>query len=167
MSPGPRFPSGEAGPRLSGYKGSMLPEPVVRIRCPTPEDAARCRAILAAAGMAPEDSLTFLAVRDQSPDAVNDLLVAGGALGRAVAREQVGKLIGYLIDRQGDLAGRGANLSQLVRRALAESGLSGRYAPRGEEALLSAAVALHRYLVESAGGFVPWERFARDFCVPR
>jgi hypothetical protein len=145
----------------------MLQEPMVRIRCPSPEDAARCRAALAAAGLAPEESLTWLLVRDASPDAVNEILVAGGALGRAVAREQVGKLLGYLIDRQGDLEGRGPNLLQLVRRALLETGLADRYAPRDEAALLQAAAEIHRTLVATAGGFVSWDRFVRDLCVPR
>jgi hypothetical protein len=145
----------------------MPVEPLVRIRCPSAEDAARCRAILSAAGLAPEESLSWLVVRDASPDAVNDLLVSGGAQGRSVAREQVGKLLGYLLDRQGDLAGRGPNLAQIVRRALSETGLSGRYAPRAEPELLSAAAELHEYLLASAGGFVPWERFVGAFCVPR
>jgi hypothetical protein len=145
----------------------MPVEPVVRIRCPSPEDASRCRAILTAAGLAPEDSLSWLVVREASPDAVNDLLVAGGALGRTVAREQLGKLLGYLVDRQGDLAGRGPNLAQIVRRALAEAGLAARYAPRGEPELLAAAAGLHEHLLATAGGFVPWERFVRDFCAPR
>jgi hypothetical protein len=145
----------------------MPTEPLVRVRCPTPEDGARCRALLSAAGLSPEESLTWLVVRDASPDAVNDVLVAGGALGRAVAREQVGKLIGYLIDRQGDLAGRGPNLAQIVRRALAETGLADRYAPRDEAALLAAAGALHEHLLATAGGFVSWERFVADFCLLR
>lgn len=144
----------------------MPDEPVVRIRTPSPEDAARCRAILSAAGLAPEESLSWLVVRDASPDAVNDLLVAGGALGRTVAREQVGKLLGYLLDRQGDLAGRGPNLAQIVRRTLAETGLAARYAPRGEAELLAAAAGLHEHLLATAGGFVPWERFVREFCAP-
>jgi hypothetical protein len=143
------------------------PEPVVRIRCPSPEDAARCRRALSQAGLAAEESLQWLVVRGADPDAVNEALVAGGALGRTVAREHVGKLVGYLIDRQGDLSGRGANLIQLVRRALAETGLADRYAPRDEPALLAAAAALHEHLMATAGGFVSWERFVGDLCVPR
>jgi len=142
-------------------------EPVVRIRCPSPEDVVRVRAILQAAGLAAEEQLTWLAVRDADPDAVNDLLVAGGAAGRAVAREQVGKLLGYLIDRQGDLSGRGPNLHQLVKRAIGEAGLGSRYAPRPEPELLSAAAALHERLLASGGGFVSWELFVAGFCAPR
>jgi len=144
-----------------------MTEPVVRIRCPSPEDAAGARALLGAAGLAAEEQLTWLAVRDADPDAVNEVLVAGGALGRAVAREQVGRLLGYLVDRQGDLAGRGPNLHQIVSRGLAEAGLSARYRPRPEPELLHAAAALHEQLVAGGGGFVAWERFVTAFCAPR
>src|ERR1700694_5171654 len=111
-------------------------EPVVRIRCPPPADgggwpgvlsAARCRGILSAAGLAPESSLTWLVVRDAHPDAVNRLLVEGGALGRTVVRESIGKLIGWLLDRQGELAGRARNVKSLVERTLSDSGCAGRY----------------------------------------
>jgi len=145
----------------------MAEEPVVRIRCPAPEDAARCRAILAGAGFSPEESLTFLVVRRADPDRVNDLLVGGGAQGRAVAREQVGRLVAWLLDHGAELAGRGPTLSQLVKRALAEAGLSDRYAPRDEPALLASAAALHEQLLASAGGFVSWEAYTGAFCAPR
>jgi hypothetical protein len=142
-------------------------EPVVRIRCPSPEDAARARTLLGSAGLAAEEQLTWLAVRDADPDAVNEVLVAGGAAGRAVAREQVGKLLGYLIDRQGDLAGRGTNLHQLVSRGLAEAGLGARYRPRPEPELLAAAAALHEQLLAGGGAFVSWERYVAAFCLSR
>lgn len=145
----------------------MAQEPVVRIRCPSPEDAARCRAVLAGAGLSPEESLAFLVVRGDDPDRVNDLLVRGGALGRTVAREQVGRLLAWLLDHGHELAGRGPTLAQLVRRAVAESGLAERYLPRDEAALLAAAAALHEQLLATAGGFVPWERFTAAFCAPR
>lgn len=144
-----------------------MTEPVVRIRCPSPGDAARARALLGAAGLAAEEQLTWLAVRDADPDAVNELLVAGGAAGRAVAREQVGKLLAYLVDRQGDLAGRGPNLHQLVSRGLAEAGLGARYRTRPEPELVAAAAALHERLMAGGGGFVSWERFVAGFCAPR
>jgi len=142
-------------------------EPVVRVRCPSPEDRLRCGALLEAAGLEPGDSLDWLVVREASPDAVNDLLVAGGALGRAVAREQVGKLLAWLLDHPGDLVGREASLAMIVKKALAEAGLSARWAPRPEAELLLAAAALHEHLMASGGGFVPWERFVRELCVPR
>ncbi len=145
----------------------MAEEPLVRIRCPDAADATRCRAALSAAGLAAEESLTFLVVRDADPDRVNELLVAGGARGRAVAREQVGRTIAWLIDHGADLAGRGPTLQQLVKRALSETGLASRYAPRGEEALLAGAAALHEQLLATAGGFVSWGAYTRAFCAPR
>lgn len=145
----------------------MPNEPVVRIRTPTPEDAARCRAALASAGLAAEESLTWLLVRDGSPDAVNEILVAGGALGRTVGREQVGKLVGFLIDHGADLGTKGPQLGQLVRRTLSDTGLSGRYAPRPEPALVEAARALHERLMATAGGFVSWDEFVAGFCEVR
>lgn len=144
-----------------------MTEPLVRIRCPSPEDAALVRALLAAAGFAAEEQLTWLVVRSADPDAVNDLLVAGGALGRTVARVQVAKLVGYLIDRQGDLAGRGANLRQLVQRTVTDAGLSARYAPRDEGALLLAGAATYERLMATGAGRVPWERFVAEYCVTR
>lgn len=142
-------------------------EPVVRIRCPTPEDAARCRRLLEAAGLTPEESLTWLVVRDAHPDAVNRLLVEGGAVGRAVAREAIGKLVGWLIDRQGVLAGRARNVKSLVERTLADAGLAQRYAPRPDEELLASAEALYRALMAEGAPFLSWDRFLELFCVPR
>jgi hypothetical protein len=140
-------------------------EPTVRIRCPS-EDAARCREILAAAGLAAEERAGGLAVGDADPDAVNDLLVRGGAHGRTVAREQVGRLVGFVLDRQGELASRGPALRQIVKRALAEVGLEARYRPRDEPALCAAAARLLEYLLETGGGFVSWDRYVEELCEP-
>lgn len=142
-------------------------EPVVRIRCPSPEDAARCRRVLAAAGLAPEESLTWLVVRDAEPDAVNALLVAGGALGRTAVRQAVGKLVGWLIDRQGALEGRERNVKSLVERALSDGGLAHRYAPRPDEALRAAAEVLYRTLMAEGAPMLSWDRFVELFCVER
>src|SRR5690349_1323288 len=142
-------------------------EPVVRIRCLSPEDEARCRQVLGAAGLAPESSLTWLVVRDADPDAVNRLLVAGGAHGRTVVRESIGKLVGWLIDRQGALEGRARNVRSLVERTLADGGYAGRYAAREDAALMVAAAALHRKLMDEGAPFVSWERFLELFCVER
>ena len=141
-------------------------EPVVRIRCPSPEDEALCRAILERAGLAPERQLTWLVVREAHPDAVNEALAAGGAAGRAVAREQVGKVVGFVLDHGPDLAGRGASLAATVARGLAAPGLERRWAPRPVGVLVRGAAELHAYLVETAGGFVSWERFLELFCRP-
>jgi hypothetical protein len=140
-------------------------EPTVRIRCPQ-ADAARCRSLLAAAGLSGEGWPGGLAVREAEPDAVNEILVRGGAQGRAVAREQVGRLVGFVLDRQGELSARGPALRQIVRRALAEAGLESRYRPRGEPALCAAAGALLEHLLATGGGFVPWDRFVEEFCEP-
>ena len=140
-------------------------EPVVRIRCPSPADEARCRGILSAAGLAPESSLTWLVVRDAHPDAVNRLLVEGGALGRTVVRESIGKLIGWLLDRQGALEGRARNVKSLVERTLSDGGCAGRYSPREDAALVAAADALYRQLIAEGAPFVSWERFLELFCV--
>ena len=142
-------------------------EPVVRIRTAGAEDEARCRALLEAAGLAPEAQLTWLAVRDASPDEVNDLLVAGGAHGRAVARERLGQLVGWLIDREGDVEGRARNVRSLVERTLADTGLASRWAPRGDDALLAAARALHARILAESAPFVSWEEFTAAFCAPR
>ena len=141
-------------------------EPLVRIRCPSPEDEARCRRLLEAAGLAPESSLTWLVVRDASPDEVNRLLVAGGALGRVVVREQIGKLIGWLIDRQGAIEGRSRNVKSLVERVLASGGLSQRHAPKPEPDLLAAARQLYERIVAEGAPFVAWDEFVGLFCDP-
>jgi hypothetical protein len=140
------------------------PEPVVRIRCPSPEDEARCRAVLEKAGLAPESQLTWLAVRDADPDRVNDLLVAGGTLGRVAAREQIGKLVGFVLDHGPALAGRAGSLRANVARVLSAAGLQARWTPRPEEEMGAAGAALHAYLMETRGGFVSWERFTALFC---
>ena len=142
------------------------PEPVVRIRCPAPQDEARCRALLERAGLAPESHLTWLAVRDADPDRVNDLLVQGGALGRVAAREQIGKLIGFVIDHGPALDARAASLRATVARVLTTSGLGARWAARPEGEMGAAGAALHEYLMETRGGFVSWERFTGLFCRP-
>jgi hypothetical protein len=134
-------------------------EPVVRIRCP-PESEPRCVAALSRAGFSPERSLTWLVVRDASPDAVNDALVAGGAEPRTAVRVRIGQLLGWLLDRQG----RGANLTALVSRVLDEGGLGTRYRPRPEAALLSAAAASYEHLLATGAAFVSWDRFVELFC---
>ena len=142
------------------------PEPVVRIRSPSPEDEARCRALLEKAGLAPESQLTWLAVRDADPDRVNDLLVEGGAVGRVAAREQIGKLIGFVIDHGPGLEARAGSLRSNVARVLSTAGLGARWAPRPEEEMGQAGAALHEFLMETRGGFVSWERFTGLFCRP-
>ncbi len=140
-------------------------EPVVRIRCP-PESEARCVAVLTRAGFAPERSLTWLLVRDASPDAVNDALAAGGAEPRTAVRARIGQLVGWLLDRQGALERRGANVTALVSRVLEEGGLSARYRPRPEPALLAAAAEVYEHLMATGAGFVSWDRFVELFCEP-
>ncbi len=140
------------------------PEPIVRIRCPSPEDEVRCRTLLAKAGLVPESQLTWLAVRDADPDRVNDLLVAGGAVGRVAAREQIGKLIGFVIDHGPLLDARAGSLRATVVRVVGTAGLGARWTPRPEEEMGKAGAALHEYLMESRGGFVSWERFTALFC---
>ncbi len=141
-------------------------EPLVRIRCPSPEDEARCRRLLEAGGLEPEWSLTWLVVRDASPDEVNRLLVAGGALGRVVVREQIGKLIGWLVDRQGALEGRSRNVKSLVERVLTSGGLSQCHAPKPEPALLVAARQLYERIMAEGAPFVAWDEFLELFCAP-
>ncbi len=141
-------------------------EPVVRIRCPSPGDETRCRALLQKGGLAPEQQLTWLAVRDADPDRVNDLLVEGGAVGRVVAREQIGKLVGFVLDHGPDLSTRGASLQANVSRVLSSAGLTGRWVSRPEAELAAAGAELHEYLMETRGGFVSWERFTALFCRP-
>ena len=141
-------------------------EPLVRIRCASPEDEARCRRLLEVAGHAPESSLTWLVVRDADPDEVNGLLVAGGAIGRVAVREQIGKLIGWVIDRQGALEGRARNVKSLVERVLTGGGLAQRYAPKPDPALLAAARELHERIMAGGAPFVAWEDFVAMFCEP-
>jgi hypothetical protein len=141
-------------------------EPAVRIRC-EPDAEARCRAALTRAGFEPERSLSWLVVRDASPDAVNDALVAGGAIPRVAVRARIGQLIGWLLDKDGKLEGRGVNVAALVSRVIEEGGLAARYRPRAEPELLRAAAALHEHLVATGAGFVSWDRFVEDFCEDR
>src|SRR5689334_11766258 len=101
-------------PEGTGRQGRVSAEPQVRIRC-TPEDEARARTSLARAGLEAERVLTWLVVRDAEPDQVNEALVAGGATVRTVVRERIGHLVGWLLDRQGALDGRGVNVQTLVR----------------------------------------------------
>ncbi len=136
---------------------------MVRIRC-GPDDEARCRGALARAGFEAERSLTWLVVRDASPDAVNEALAAGGADPRVAVRQRIGQLIGWLLDRDGALEGRAANVQALVSRVLDEGGLAARYRPKPPHALLAGAAALHGQLVETAAGFVAWDRFVELFC---
>ena len=142
-------------------------EPVVRIRCGGADDEARCRRALAARGLSPEASLSWLVVRDAHPDDVNELIVAAGARGRVVVRERIGQLVGWLIDREGDLAGRARNVRSLVERTLADAGLASRYLPRPDEELLAAATSLHRRIVAEAAPFVTWDDFVGAFCARR
>jgi hypothetical protein len=142
-------------------------EPVVRIRCAGPEDEARCRRALDAAGLAPQQSLSWLVVRDAHPDDVNEVVIAAGARGRVVVRERIGQLVGWLLDREGNLAGRERNVRSLVERILADGGLATRYAPRDDAALLAAAAALYARLVAEAAPFVSWDAFVDAFCVGR
>jgi hypothetical protein len=144
-----------------------LVESVVRIRCASPADAERCRTLLRGAGLVPEDSLTWLVVRHANPDAVNAVLVEGGALGRVVVREQIGKLVGWLLDRQGDLAGRSRNVKSLVDRVVADAGLKDRYAPRDDGALIAEAGVLYERLMASGAAMVTWEEFVERFLEPR
>jgi hypothetical protein len=139
-------------------------EPVVRIRCP-PESEARCRDALAGAGLAAERSLTWLVVRDASPDRVNDALAAGGAPVRVAVRERIGQLVGWLLDRAGRLEGKAVNVQALVRRVLEDGGLTARYAPRPLEELVPAAAALYEQLLATGAGLVTWDRFLELFCV--
>ncbi len=145
----------------------MPTEPVVRIRCPNPDDEARCRRALASAGLTAESSLTWLVVRDADPDEVNRVLVAGGAQGRVVVREGIGKLIGWIIDRQGALEGRARNVKSLVERTLSDGGLATRWAPRPDDELLASAQALHARLMAEGAPFLSWGEFLALFARAR
>jgi hypothetical protein len=138
-------------------------EPVVRVRCP-PEEEARTLAALARAGFQAERSLTWLVVRDADPDLVNEALAAGGAVPRVAVRERIGQLVGWVIDREGKLEGRAANVQALVRRVLDDGGLGARHRPKPADALLAGAKALHEQLMATGAAFVPWGRFLELFC---
>jgi hypothetical protein len=141
-------------------------EPVVRIRPAGEGDEARCLRALEARSLAAEASLTWLVVRDASPDDVNDALVDGGAHGRVVVRERIGQLVGWLLDRQGALEGRARNVRSLVERTLSDGGLAARYAAKDDGALLAAATALYERLLAEGAPFVGWDAFVDAFCVP-
>lgn len=138
-------------------------EAVVRIRC-GPEEEARCRAALSRAGFDAERSLSWLVVRDASPDAVNEALAAGGAAPRVAVRVRIGQLIGWILDKEGKLENRGVNVRALVSRVIEDGGLGARYRPRPEPQLLRAAAALHEHLLATGAGFYSWERFVEDLC---
>jgi hypothetical protein len=140
-------------------------EPIVRIRCRTPEEEARCRTILETAGFQPEMSLTWLVVRDAHPDIVNEVLVKGGAFARVAAREQIARLVAYLIDRQGKLDDRAMNIKNLAGRVLEEAGLTQRYTLRTDAEMVASAKDLYERLMATAAGFIPWEDFIQLFCV--
>lgn len=143
---------------------------MVRIRCTGPEDVERCQRALAALGLAVEPQvipISGLAVRDANPDDVNEALVAAGAHGRAIARERIGQLVGWLIDRQGDLDGRARNVKALVERVIGDSGLKERWAPKDDEALLAAARAAHERLLAEGAPLLSWDAFVDAFCVAR
>jgi hypothetical protein len=142
------------------------PEPVVRIRCEV-EAEARVRAALSAAGLEAERSLLHLVVRDADPDAVNAALAAGGAPARAVVRERLAALLGWLIDHQGRVVGREAQLERLVRRVVEEGGLGARYRPREAAALAQAAAEVHEHLLETGAARVPWGWFVARCLAPR
>jgi hypothetical protein len=137
--------------------------PVVRIRCPA-EHEARTTAVLAAAGFRAERSLTWLVVRDADPDAVNEALAAGGAVPRTAVRERIGQLVGWVLDREGRVEGRAANVEALVKKVLDDGGLSGVLRPRPPAALLDSARELHEHLLATGAGFVAWGRFVAWFC---
>lgn len=139
---------------------------MVRIRC-EPEEEGRCRAALARAGFEAVRSLSWLVVRDAPPDAVNEALVTGGAGPRTVVRVRLGQLLGWLIDREGRLEGRGVNLTALVSRVLEEGGLASRYRPRPEAALVEAGAQTYEHLMATGAGFLEWDRFVALFCEER
>lgn len=124
------------------------------------------RTALSRAGLEAERSLTWLVVRDADPDAVNEALAAGGADPRVAVRVRIGQLVGWLIDRQGQLEGRAANVQALVSRVLEEGGLAARHRPKPAAALLAGASALHEQLMATGAALVSWGRFLELFCDP-
>jgi hypothetical protein len=141
-------------------------EPTVRIRC-KPDDEARAFAALARAGHAPERSLTWLIVRAADPDAVNEALVVGGATVRVAVREGIGRLVGWLLDREGKLEGRLQNVKTLARRVLEDGALLERYALRDDATLLAAAATVYEQLMATGGAMITWDRFLALFCVEK
>jgi hypothetical protein len=145
---------------------STRPEPVVRIRCP-PEEEARCLAALARAGFRGERVLTWVVVREAPPDEVNEALAAGGAGVRVAARERIGQLVGWLLDRAGALDGKAVNVEALVSRTLDDAGLGARYRPRPGPELLAAARAEYERLLATGASLLAWDEFVERFCVAR
>ena len=141
-------------------------EPQVRIRCP-PEREARCLEALARAGYRGERSLNWVVVREAAPDAVNECLAAGGAEVRVAARERLGQLVGWLLDRGGRLEGKGVNVEALVSRVVEEAGLGGRYRPRPRAELLEAAAAEYERLLATGAAMLRWDDFVERFCENR
>jgi len=143
-----------------------LVEPVVRIRC-SPEDEGRTRDALVKGGLEAERSLLHLVVRDRDPDQVNEALAAGGAPARAVVRERIGALLGWLIDHAGATAGHEAALERLACRVVEEGGLAARYALRDPAALARAAAAMHEHLLATGAALVTWRAFVEGCCERR
>ncbi len=139
-------------------------EPVVRIRCP-PDEEARCLAALSRGGFQGERVLTWVVVRDAPPDAVNEALVSGGAGVRVAARERIGQLVGWLLDRGGALDGKAVNLEALVSRTLEDAGLAARYRPRPGAELVPAAREEYERLLASGAALLAWDAFVERFCV--
>lgn len=140
-------------------------EPVVRIRCP-PEEEARCLAALARGGFTGERVLTWVVVRNAPVDEVNEALVSGGAAVRVAARERLGQLVGWLLDRAGRLDGKAVNVESLVSRAIDDAGLAARYRPRPGAELLEAARAEYERLLGTGAGQLRWDDFVVRFCRP-
>lgn len=162
-------------PAVVWYPIGKVNEPVVRIQTKSPEELARCRDILTRAGYAIEESgptrlptvgaptPVWILVRDAHPDAVNEELVKGGAFARVAAREQIARLLAYLIDRQGQLADRAMNLRNLAGRVLEEAGLADRYALKADAELVQGSLELYERLMATGAGFVKWEEFLSLF----
>lgn len=108
-----------------------------------------------------------MVVRDAPPDAVNEALVAGGAGVRVAARERIGQLVGWLLDRAGRLEGKAVNVEALVSRVLDDGGLGRRYRPRAATELLAAAAAEHERLLATGASILRWDEFVERFCVER
>jgi hypothetical protein len=81
-----------------------------------------------------------------------------------VVREQLGKLVGFVLDHGPELGARAGSLRANVARLLSTAGLASRWTPVPEGEVAAAGAALHGYLMETRGGFVSWERFTRLFC---
>ncbi len=141
-------------------------EPVVRIRCP-PEEEARCLTALSRGGFTGERVLTWVVVRNAPVDQVNEALVSGGAAVRVAARERLGQLVGWLLDRAGKLDGKAVNVEALVSRALEDAGLTARYRPRSSPELLAAARDEHERLLSTGAAMLRWDDFVDRFCAAK